>query len=228
MKFKTLFIAAAFVLAGCGTPPVLDTEPLITPSTTVEQANARIAAAAAEQARIENEYAAQELVCYKRFFVNDCLDLAKEQRRVALIGTTARDNEAQHFLRKHALEVRDAEIAKAEADFNAKEAGIAVMPPREPRAVTPLPPAKPSTAAQRKARQAARQQEAAARAQADAPKRAANVAEAAKRKADAAERQKVVAQRLADRQADQARKAAEKAAADAADAAAAAAAAAKK
>lgn len=228
MKRITPLIAAALILAGCGTPPVLDTEPLIAPSTTVEQANARIAAAAAEQARIENEYAAQELVCYKRFFVNDCLDLAKEERRVALIGTTARDNEAQHFLRKHALEVRDAEIAKAEADFNAKEAGIAVMPPREPRAVTPLPPAKPSTAAQRKARQAARQQEAAARAQADAPKRAANVADFEKRKADSAERQKVVAQRLADRKADQAKKAADKAAADAADAAAAAAAANKK
>lgn len=217
----TTFFAAAVVLAGCGTAPVLDTEPLITPSANVEQANARIAAAAAEQTRIENEYAAQELVCYKRFFVNDCLDLAKEERRVALSGTTARDNEAQHFLRKHALEVRDAEIAKAEADFKEKEAGIAVMPPRAPRAVTSLPPAKPSTAAQRKARQAAREQEAAARAQADAPKRAANVADAVKRKADAEERQKAVAQRLADRKADQAKKAADKAAADAADAAAA-------
>lgn len=213
MKLITSLIAAAFVLAGCGSPPVLDTEPVITPSRTVSEANARIVTAAAEQARIENEFAAQELVCYKRFFVNDCLDLAKEERRIALIGTTARDNEAQHFLRKNALEVRDATIAKAEADFKEKEAGIAVMPPREPKAVTPVPPAKPSTLAQRKARQAAREKEAAARTQAEAPKRAANVADFEKRKADSAARQKVVAERLAERKADRERKAAEAAAA---------------
>lgn len=216
MKLTASIFIAALLLAGCGTAPVADPEPVIPPSRTVEEANAHIVAAAAEEARIDDEYLAQELICYKWFFVNNCLDEAKEVRRIGLIGTTARDNEAQHFLRQNALDVRDAEIAKSEADFAAKEANLAVMPPRTPPVVTPMPPAKPSSVPQRKARQAQKEREAAARAEADAPKRAASVADFEKRKADAAERQKIVAQRKADRAAEQAKKAADKAAADAA------------
>jgi colicin import membrane protein len=212
MKLTTLLIIPALLLAGCGTAPVLDPEPAITPSRSVEQANARIVAAAAAEVRIENAYLAQEVVCYKRFFVNDCLDDAKEVRRLALAVTNVQDNEAQHFLRQNALDVRDAEIARNEAEFAAKEANLALMPPREPKAVTAVPPPKPSSLAARKAKQAARAQAAAARAEAEAPKRAAGAAELEQRKADSAARQKVVAQRKAERAADNARKAAEKAA----------------
>jgi len=219
MKLTIPLIFLALLAAGCGTAPVTDPEPVIVPSRTVEQANAHIVEAATEEARIENEYLAQQLVCYKRFFVNNCLDQAREERRIALNGTTAKDNEAQHFLRQNALDVRDAEIAKAEAEFAAKEANMAVMPPREPREVTPAPAPRPRSVPQRKARQAEREQAAAARQQADAGKRAASVADFEKRKADAAQRQKDVAVRKADRAADQARKAADKSAADAAAAA---------
>lgn len=224
MKLKTSLIISALLLAGCGTAPLADPDPIVTPSRTVEQANANIVAAAAEEQRIEDEYLSQELICYKRFFVNDCLDDAKEVRRMGLMGTSARDNEAQHFLRQNALDVRDADIAKNEAEFAAKEAKLAVMPPREPKVVTAVPPAKPSTLAQRRARQVAREQAAVARDQANAGNRAASVADRAQRQADSEQRQKDVAQRKADREAERARKAAQKAA----DAAAVAADAAKK
>lgn len=230
MKTTPTRITAALLLAllaGCAGAPVTDPDPILAPSRTVAQANASIVDAAAEETRIEDEYYAQQLVCYKRFFVNNCLDAAKETRRRGLIVTTARDNEAQHFLRQHALDERDAEIAKNEKDFAEKEAKLAVMPPREPKAVAPTPPPKPSTVAQRQARQAARERDDAAKTQAEAGKRAASVADLAKRQADAAQRQKDVAQRKAERAADQAKKAAEKARADA-DAAAAAAVAAQK
>ena len=207
--------ALAFFAAGCGTAPVADPEPVIAPSRTVAEANAHIVEAATEKTRIENEYLAQEQVCYKRFFTNNCLDLANEERRVALGGQKAKDNEAQHFLRQNALDVRDAEIAKNEAEFAQKEADLAVMPPRVPSVVKPLPPAKPSTLAQRKARQAAREQAAAAKEAANAGKRAAKVDAFEKRQAMAAQRQKDVAQR----QAERAKKAADRAAADAATAA---------
>ena len=77
MKLTTYLIIPALLLAACGTAPVADSEPVITPSRTVAQANASIVAAAAEKARIENEFLAQEVVCYKRFFVNNCLDEAR-------------------------------------------------------------------------------------------------------------------------------------------------------
>lgn len=226
---STLTTAALFlsILAGCGTAPVHDPEPVIVPSRTPEEANANIVRAATEKDAVEDKFYAQQIACYKRFFVNNCLDAAKEQRRLALQTTTARDNEAQHYLRQHALDERDAEIAKNEKDFAEKEAKLAVMPPRQPKEVSEVPPPKPSTVPQRKARQAAREQADAARVAAEAPKRAASVADLAQRQADAAQRQKDVAKRKADRAAEQAKKAAEKARADA-DAAAAAAAAAQK
>jgi colicin import membrane protein len=224
MKLITSLLLTAFLAAGCGTAPVADPEPVVTPSRTVAEANAHIVEAAREQKRIEDEYLAQELVCYKRFFVNNCFDDANEQRRVASAVQTLKDNEAQHFLRQHALDVRDAEIAQNEAEFAAKEADLAVMPPREAKKVTAVPPAKPSTLAQRREKQAAREQAAAAREAANAGKRADKVAAQEKRRAQSEQRQKEVAQRKAER----ARKQADKAASDAAASAAAAADAAKR
>jgi hypothetical protein len=223
MKLMTALIAMAMLAAGCGTAPVIEPEPIVTPSRSVAEANAHIVEAADEQKRIDDEFLAQQIVCYKRFFVNNCLDDANEQRRVASSAVTAKDNEAQHFLRQNALDVRDAEIARNEAEFAQKEADLAVMPPRTPHAVTDVPPPKPSTAAQRKARQAERERAAAAREAANAGKRAASVAALAERQAKSEARQKEVAQRKAERL----KKQADKAASDAADAAAAAAAAAK-
>jgi colicin import membrane protein len=224
MKLMTSLLLTALLAAGCGTAPVADPDPVIVPSRTVAEANAHIVEAAAEKKRIEDEYLAQEIVCYKRFFVNDCLDAANEERRVASAAQTLKDNEAQHFLRQHALDVRDAEIARNEAEFAAKEADLAIMPPRQAPKVTPVPPPKPSTLAARRAKQAAREQAAAAREAANAGKRADKVAAQEKRRAQSEQRQKDVAQRKAER----AKKQADKAASDAAASAAAAADAAKR
>jgi colicin import membrane protein len=218
MKLTPSLILIALFSAACGTAPVADPEPTVVPSRSVAQANTHIVEAAAEKARIEAEFRAQEQICYKRFFTNNCLDLANEERRIALAGVKARDNEAQHFLRQNALDVRDAEIAQNEAEFAKKEADLAVMPPRVAPQVKPLPPPKPSTIAARKARQAEREQAAVAREAANAGKRADKVAAFEKRQADAARRQQEVTQR----QAARAKKAADKAASDAAAAATAA------
>ena len=228
MKMTLPLFLAAFLLIACGTAPVVDPQPIVPASGTPEQANRNIVAASTEKERVEDLYYTRQIACYKRFFVNNCLDAAKEERRTALIRTRAIDNEAQHYLRQHALDERDAEIARNEKEFAEKEAKLAVMPPREPKTVSEVPPPKPATVPQRKARQAAREAADAAKFQAEAGKRAASVADAAQRQADAAQRQKDVAKRKAERAADVARRAAEKAKADADAAAAAAAAAAKK
>lgn len=208
--------ALAALLAACASVEPGPTVEAVDPTTSVAQADGRLAAVAAERAAIEARYAEREAVCYQKFFVNHCLDEAKERRRVALAAQRNIEIEAERFKRRTKVEERDREIAAAEAEYKAEEARLAAEPPPPPREVADLPPPKPSPAASRMARRNAKTQEDAARAPIDAAKAAQNAREFEERKRKSEEKQKEVAQRVAEREAKAAARRAEEAKAKAA------------
>lgn len=201
--------AIAAALAACASVepgPAVET---VDPTTSVAQADARLAAVAVERTAIEARYAEREAVCYDKFFVNHCLDEAKERRRVALNAQRNIEIEAERFKRRVKVEERDREIAAADAEYKAEEARLAAEPPPPPRDTTALPPPKPSPAASRMARRDAKAKEEAARAPEEAARAAANVRAFEARKRKAEQRQKEAAQRVAEREAKAAARKAE-------------------
>jgi colicin import membrane protein len=201
-------LLAAGLLAACASPDVVPREVPPPPVTSVAQADQQLAAVARERAGIEARFAERERVCYDKFFVNSCLDEAKERRRSALAAQRAIEVQADRFKRQAVVIERDRNLAEAERRFQEQEARLAAEPPKPTPEPAPAPPPRkptvPGRVAERDAHlRAARQQEAA-----DAAKRAQNVREFEARKADAAERQRKVAQRKAEKAAQAAKDAA--------------------
>lgn len=179
--------------------------PNITPNvpltSSIEQANRKLEEARIERAAVEARFAADEQVCYAKFFVNTCLDEAKEKRRVALAYQRAVELEAEHFVRKSNADQRDRELAAAAKEFEASEARLREAPPApEKPAAEARAPKTPSPARGPKAPPTP------AQLQAEAAKRAANVVKYEKRQAALAERQKRVAEKQAQRAAKEAAK----------------------
>jgi len=204
-------LALGAALAACASPEPGPSLEAVEPTISVEQADARLAAVARERAAIEARYAEREAVCYDKFFVNHCLDEAKERRRVALVAQRNIEIEAERFKRRLKVEERDREIAAAEAEYKAEEARLAAEAPAAPRAATELPPPKPSPAASRMARRNEKAKEEAARAPQEAARAAASAAAFEERKRKSEQRQKEVAGRVAEREAKAAAKKAEEA-----------------
>jgi hypothetical protein len=196
------------LLAACASKRPAEVSTALPPTTSVAQADERLAAVAAERAAIESRHAEREVLCYDKFFVNNCLDEAKERRRLALAAQREIEVEAEHFKRKNTVEQRDKAMAQAEAKFQAEEAEAAGQPPAAPKTIAPVPPARGSSVAGRMARRDARAAQEAAAAPADAATRAARVAAFEERRRKSEERQREVAQRKAERAA---KRAAEKA-----------------
>jgi colicin import membrane protein len=196
----------AALLAACGTAPEVSTIAPPAPIASVAEADARLAAVAHERAAIEARYAAREQVCYGDFFVNHCLDQAKERRRSALAAQRAIEIDAEHYKRRAKVEERDRAMAQADAEYKAEEARLAAEPPVPAPQVTEAPPPRPGSMAERVMKHKEREQHVAAHEQADASKRAANVAAFEKRKAESEERQRMVAKRKADKAAKEAAK----------------------
>jgi hypothetical protein len=199
-------LCASAVLAACSSAPEVSNVPSLSPSRSAAQANQRLAAVEHERAAIEARFAERERVCYDKFFVNHCLDEAKERRRSALAAQRAIEIEASHYLREAKVEEREREMAAAEAQYKAEEEALARQPAPAPRSVTEPPPPRPSQAAARIARRNAKAQEAAAKEQAEAAKRADNVEAYNKRKAESEERQRIVAKRKAEKAEKEAKK----------------------
>ena len=183
------------VLAGCGAlrpAPVAPVAPLVPPTQSVAEADRKLALVTGERAQAEAAFAASEQLCYSKFLVNNCLDAAREKRRVKLVGLRAVEIEAEHFKRKAAVDERDREIAEADKKFEAEQARMAAEV-RAPR-TEPAEPA-PKTAAPaagRAAAQEAKLKQRAAQEQAGAAKRAANVAAFEKRKRESEQRQREI------------------------------------
>ncbi|UQV47595.1 hypothetical protein KIV45_12630 [Janthinobacterium lividum] len=190
--------------------------PQVPATLSVEEADAKLKQVAAERAAAENEFVVRELECYDKFFVNNCLDEAKEKRRLILVRLRAVEAEANHFKRAESVRLRDIDLARTQESARLDAEQRAAALPKPVKVVTPEPaPPKPEgkSLAEREAAQAAKVAKQAAADAADAPRRAAREAAYARRQADAVARQKRVAQRLAERQAEAQAKAAKAAAA---------------
>jgi hypothetical protein len=190
-------LALAAALAGCANEPVVSSGPPPSPTTSVAQADQRLAEVARERAGIEARFAARERECYAKFFVTRCLDEAKERRRSALAAQRAIEIEAEHFKRKAKVDERDKAMAEADARFREEEAKMAAEPPAPPRQPAEAPPPRPAPVGERLKRHDEKLRQDAAREQAEAGKRAANVKAYEKRKRESEERQRKVAERKA-------------------------------
>jgi len=201
----------------------------VVPTQSVAQADATLERVTRERTQVGETFAAEEAVCNDKFFVNNCLDKAKEKRRVALAQLRAEEVEAEHFKRAASVAKRDADLAdRARRDaeeFARREAEQAKSPKpvRTDEQLAPRTAPKPGkTLAEREAEQAERLRRDAADTAAGAGERAANVAAFEKKQADVARRQEQVAKRMEERRAKaEARAASDKKKADAAAAAAA-------
>lgn len=202
---SALAIAGALA-AGCASEQQVASGPAPTPTTSVEQADQRLAAVTAERAAIEARFVERERVCYQKFFVTRCLDEAKERRRSALAAQRSIEIEAEHFKRKAKVEERDRAMAEAEARYREEEARMAAQPPAAPRQPTEEPPPRPSPVAERIARHNAQLKKAQTQEQAEAARRQANVRDYEARKRESEERQRKVAERMAEKRAKEAKK----------------------
>lgn len=205
-------VAFTLLLAACSHTELAPQEAAPAPTTSAEQAEQRLAAVALERAAIETRYADREVVCYDKFFVNRCLDEAREVRRAALVTQRAIEIDASLFLRRLKVEERDRAIAEADAAYAQEEAALAANPPpvKDPAAAA-LPPPRPKAGESRVVRNQQRAQENALGAEQEAAQRAANVAAYEERRRKSEERQKEVARRVAEREAKAAQRAAEEA-----------------
>ena len=198
LRRRALAAALLAALAGCGAATLQPLDASVTKSESVADAERKLAQTARDRAQAEAAFGASEQVCYAKFFVNNCLDKAREKRRDALVGLRAIEIEADRFKRQAKVDERDRDLAKAEADFQAEQARMAATPlpvgAQEPGPALPTAP-KPAVARNRAAEQAAKLKQRDADDQAGAAKRAANVQAFEKRKRNSAQRQKEIAEK---------------------------------
>jgi colicin import membrane protein len=193
---KQLLIPAAVLLmaalAGCAAVKPETRAPVVPPSQSVAEADARLATVGRERGQAEAAFAASEQLCYARFLVNRCLDEAREKRRTALSALRAIEIEAERFKRQASVDARDRAIAKSEKEYREAEAKMAATPP-PPRAVpAEAAPKAPPVPHDRSAAQAAKLKKLEAESSADAARRAASVAAFEKRKRDSEQRQREI------------------------------------
>ena len=221
-------IVAAAVSVALAVPAMAQEATSVAPSShSVAEADATLARVATEREAVNAEYAAGEAVCYNKFFVNNCLDKAKEKRRVELANLRALEVEAEHFKRAASVARRDADLAERARKDDEELARREALPPKPVKDVDNAPPPAPPKGrriAEREADHAARMKREAAATAANADKRAASAARYEQKKIDAERRQADVAKRVAETERKRAAKVeAEKKKAAAAAAAAAAA-----
>ena len=224
MMAKTLYklaagVGLALALSACAHQGSVALDevgaPQVPATLSVEEADAKLKQAASEREAAESEYAAREVECYDKFFVNNCLDKAKEKRRLILVRLRAIEAEANHFKRAESVRLRDIDLARTQETARLDAEQRAAAAPKPMKVVAPEPEApKPQgkSLAEREAEYAAKVKKQAAEEAAEAPRRAAREAAYARKQADAVARQKRVAQRLAERQAEADAKAAKAAA----------------
>lgn len=171
--------------------------PRVPRSHSVEQANATLAQVAKDRARVNEEYAASEKVCYTKFFVNNCLDVAKEKRRAALSQLRAVEVEASHFKRQDSVDKRDVELAERVRKDAEEQAMRAQQEPKAAKVVDDTPRAAPGgpSVAEREAQHDAKMQRQQAEDAANAGKRAANVEAYERKKTEALKRQAEIAKK---------------------------------
>ena len=186
----------------------------------VEQADAALVKVAKDRDAVEAEFSDSEGECYTKFFVNNCLDKAKEKRRVALAEIRVREVDAEHFKRVDSVAKRDADLAERTRKDEEVAATRAAVPPKAPKEehAAPKPPTGPRVA-EREAQFEAKQTRQAQQDAANAAKRAANVEAFTRKQTESQRRQDIVARKKAENE-EKARREAEREAAAAKKAAA--------
>jgi colicin import membrane protein len=81
----------------------------------VETADSALEQAAKERSAIEAKFASEERECYQRFFMNNCIDAAKERQRQALKQVRPVEIEANAFKRQERVIERDQALAEKAA-----------------------------------------------------------------------------------------------------------------
>lgn len=198
------------LLAGCASPVSTSEEVRqrrgehsVEPTTSVEQADAKLADVKEKRSVVEAQYAVSERDCYTRFFVNHCLDQAKEIRRAALVDLRAVEIEASHYKRAESVERRDKALAEENRKAEEELAARMAKPVAEAKPVAqPAAPKKPAaqTLAQRQAQHDAKVRQQEAVEAAGAGKRASREAAYVKRQQDAAKRQHKVLEKQAEKE----------------------------
>ena len=217
-----MLVPGAVLAQDIGSPATTGA-PRIPETHSVEQADARLEQVKKDREVVEAEFNASEALCYEKFFVNACIDKAKEQRRLRLAELRAVEVEASYFKRRSAVEVRDRELEER-AQKDAAEEAYNAAHPKPPKASPELKP-RPTPAAvsvqQRQAEHDARERARAAQEAAAAPGRAAKAAEFERKKVESEKRQAEVKAKVAEKNEKKRRAAeAQKAEAEKAEAAA--------
>lgn len=171
--------------------------------TSVAQADARLAAAELKRTMADTRFAEREQVCYTKFFVNNCLDRAKDEQREALVGVREIEIDANYFKRLDAVAKRDQALADSNAVTDA-----------QPRPVRPskvesgaMPPPKADDSARRAASHQANIQRQQQRDDAAAARSAGSTAAYENKQREAEERQRKRAAKDAAKDASNAAKA---------------------
>ena len=198
---RLALLALLASLGACTTvllPP--NVKPIVAPSTSVAQASRRLEEVTRERAAAEAEFAASEQVCYTKFFVNNCLDAAKEKRRSRLAVLRAVEVEAERYKRQAAVDQRDREVAQAIKEFEIGEARMAAQPAPAPRVVPErAEPAPKALLRDRSGEHAAREAERVAQQKAEAPRRAARAKAFEERRLKAEQRKREIEARMAEK-----------------------------
>jgi hypothetical protein len=182
--------------------PATTGAPRIPETHSVEQADARLVQVKKDREVVEAEFNASEQLCYEKFFVNACIDKAKEQRRLRLAELRSVEVEASRFKRLSAVEVRDRELEDraqkdaAEAAYNAAHP----KPAKRPAESKPAPKPAAVSVAQRQAEHDARESARVAREAAAAPERAAKAAQFERKKVESDKRQAEIKAKLAEKE----------------------------
>jgi len=195
MAMKRMWAALLYVLASAMAHAV-DLEgsraASVTKVTSLEEAEQVLSLVQAERSRITSRYAEQEQACYQRFFVNRCIDEARQQRRDAMQPLDALELEAERFEREQRAEQRERGVQqrRAEAQEKAEQAARVEPPPSR----KPLLPVEPQGKPRARKAEAPPMQE-----QAQARERAENEQAYARKLAAAKARQEAVARRKAEK-----------------------------
>lgn len=159
------------------------------------QASQALEAVLAERSEVQARFAQEESACYERFFVNRCIDDARERRRRALEPLDAIELEAERFQRLQRARARDLDVAERQRQAEEKAAQAAATEPRSPPVKSPSPPPAPSSSPRKPPSVPTPEQERAA-----AAERAENEAAYARKVQASKERQDAVARRKAEKE----------------------------
>ncbi len=176
-----------------------------------EAANEALKDVSAARARLDARLAAEEQVCYPKFFTTSCLNKAAERKRLDLLSVRAIEIEANAYIRHARVEKRDRKLEEAARERAAKNAANPILVAPKPVTGDVPAPAETDGAAdeKRKARaeayvkknedHAKRQQELQQKEQSGAAERAANVEKYEEKQKEAEKRQKEIAARKAEK-----------------------------